>query len=122
MDPDHINTLLGIVLQVVVIVATIGIAWLTKTAKTKWGIDIEATHREALHSAVMTAARDIVARIGPADVVDPAKLVGPLRDEWMAHVRRSVPDAIVALSPAPDVLDRLVVGALQKLLAERAAR
>ncbi|SNS12423.1 hypothetical protein SAMN05421763_1011 [[Luteovulum] sphaeroides subsp. megalophilum] len=66
----------------------------------RWtGIQIEARHREALHSAIMTAARVAVARGLTREVA--SEFVG-------AHVRASVPDALKRLSPTAETLDALV--------------
>ncbi|WP_414973757.1 hypothetical protein [Cereibacter sphaeroides] len=66
----------------------------------RWtGIQIEARHREALHSAIMTAARVAVAR----------GLTREVATEFVAaYVHASVPEAMKRLSPSTDTLDRLV--------------
>ncbi|QCP84370.1 hypothetical protein EYE35_01370 [Cereibacter sphaeroides] len=66
----------------------------------RWtGIQIEARHREALHSAIMTAARVAVAR----------KLAPDAATEFVAsYVRDSVPDALKQLAPPASTLDALV--------------
>ncbi|WYK06251.1 hypothetical protein DWF04_021545 [Cereibacter sphaeroides f. sp. denitrificans] len=66
----------------------------------RWtGIQIEARHREALHSAIMTAARVAVAR----------GLTREVATEFVsAYVHASVPDAIKRLSPSAQTLDALV--------------
>ncbi len=66
----------------------------------RWtGIQIEARHREALHSAIMTAARLAVARKLATDAA--ANFV-------LSYVRGSVPDALKQLAPPADTLDALV--------------
>ncbi|AZB64569.1 hypothetical protein EBL87_12725 [Cereibacter sphaeroides] len=66
----------------------------------RWtGIQIEARHREALHSAIMTAARVAVAR----------GLTREVASEFVAaYVRASVPEALKRLSPSAETLDALV--------------
>ncbi|MGC9449333.1 hypothetical protein [Cereibacter johrii] len=66
----------------------------------RWtGIQIEARHREALHSAIMTAARVAVAR----------KLAPDAATEFVStYVRDSVPDALKQLAPPASTLDALV--------------
>lgn len=66
----------------------------------RWtGIQIEARHREALHSAIMTAARVAVAR----------KLAPDAATQFVSsYVRNSVPDALQQLAPPADTLDVLV--------------
>ncbi|SDZ62858.1 hypothetical protein SAMN05444004_1454 [Jannaschia faecimaris] len=107
-------------------VLTALIGWASAVARRKWGIEIEAGHRAALHSAIMSGARvtldalspDLPSGAGGASVPLPDQL----RREVIAYVTRSVPGAIAALSPAPDVLDRLVVAKVQELIAERLRR
>ncbi|RHZ90456.1 hypothetical protein D1114_23105 [Cereibacter sphaeroides] len=66
----------------------------------RWtGIQIEARHREALHSAIMTAARVAVAR----------GLTREVASEFVAaYVRTSVPDALKRLQPSAETMDALV--------------
>ncbi|EGJ19631.1 hypothetical protein RSWS8N_15764 [Cereibacter sphaeroides WS8N] len=76
----------------------------------RWtGIQIEARHREALHSAIMTAARVAVARGLTRDVAT---------EFVSAYVRASVPDALKRLSPSVETLDALVRSKLLEI-AER---
>ena len=57
------------------------------------GIEIEARHREALHSALMTGVRRALASgLQEREAVAEATV---------NHVRTSVPDALAALNPAP---------------------
>ncbi|MGC9447649.1 hypothetical protein [Cereibacter johrii] len=66
----------------------------------RWtGIQIEARHREALHSAIMTAARVAVARGLTRDVAT---------EFVSAYVRTSVPHALKRLSPSAETMDALV--------------
>lgn len=74
------------------------IGWAAMAAKRKWGLDIESRHREALHSALMTGARMALDRaISPQGAADLA----------VGYAEASVPDAIKALRPTPEVLINL---------------
>lgn len=85
----------------VVLTALIGFA--TVRFQRWTGIQIEARHREALHSAIMTAARLAVAR----------KLTPDAATEFASsYVRNSVPDALKQLAPSADTLDALVLSRL----------
>ncbi|ODM43085.1 hypothetical protein [Cereibacter johrii] len=76
----------------------------------RWtGIQIEARHREALHSAIMTAARVAVARGLPREVAT---------EFVSSYVRASVPVALKRLSPSVETLDALVRSKLLEI-AER---
>ena len=74
------------------------IGWAAMAAQRKWGLDVEARHREALHSALMTGARMALDRaLSPASATDLA----------ISYARVSVPDAIKALRPSGEVLVNL---------------
>ncbi|RAZ84455.1 hypothetical protein [Cereibacter johrii] len=81
----------------VVLTALIGLA--TVRFQRWTGIQIEARHREALHSAIMTAARVAVAR----------GLTREVATEFVSsYVCASVPDALKRLSPSAETLEALV--------------
>ena len=74
------------------------IGWAAMAAKRRWNIEVEARHREALHSALMTGARMAIDRaLSPASAADLA----------IGYARSSVPDAIKALRPSSEVLVNL---------------
>ena len=64
-------------------ILTLIIGWLAAQARARWGIEIEARHREALHSALMTGVRYAVARDLKEPNVDAKAAVD--------YVRTSVP-------------------------------
>lgn len=81
----------------------------TKVARERWGIEIEATHRAALHSALMSGIRAALLRgLSGADAVEAA----------IIHASGSVPDAIKALRPDAAVLTRIAEAKLRDALAE----
>lgn len=81
------------------------LSWAAMAARAKWSIDIEARHREALHSALMTGARMALDRaLSQASAADLA----------VGYARASVPGAIKALRPSPDVLVNLARAKLQE--------
>jgi hypothetical protein len=73
----------------------------------RWGIEIEARHREALHSALMSGVR---AALEQGD--DPNSAI----TSAIAHAVRSVPDAITALEPSPDVLSSIAKAKLREVV------
>lgn len=74
------------------------IGWAAMAAKRKWGLDIEARHREALHSALMTGARMALDRaLSPQGAADLA----------VGYAEASVPGAIRALKPSREVMVNL---------------
>lgn len=81
------------------------IAWLANTARAKWGVEITARHREALHSALWTGAQLALER----------KLTGASALELIkSYVRQSVPGAIAALNPTTAVLTDLAKAKLEE--------
>lgn len=78
-----------------------------KVAKERWGIEIEASHRAALHSALMSGIRAALSRglSGQAAI-----------DAAVAHTYRSVPDAIDHLGPTAEVLASLANAKLREVV------
>lgn len=107
---DVINTVMPDVLKIVSVVLMFILGWVLKWIRAKTGIDIQAAHRESMHSALMTAARLAVAR----------QLTGQAAMSLiLEYVRKSVPDALASLKPSPDVLKELAESKLQAALAEQ---
>ena len=75
------------------------------------GIQIEAKHREALHQAIMTAVESSL-KHGPDVGLD------YLKANTLDYLQRSVPDALTALTPGDDVLDRLIERYSREALAK----
>lgn len=87
----HVLEILGVALSAI-------IASAAGYAKRKWGLDIEARHREALHSALLTGIKMATARN-----LDTGRAV----DLAIDYARLSVPDAITALRPIKGVLESI---------------
>ena len=80
----------------------------TQVAKERWGIEIEARHREALHSALMTGITAALTRgLGTQAAIAAA----------LDYAGRSVPDAIAALSPDAETLRALAEAKLRTAIA-----
>ena len=80
-----------------------------KVARERWGIEIEATHREALHSALMSGIRAALLRgLSGGDAIEAA----------IIHASGSVPDAIKALKPDAGVLTRIAEAKLRDAMNE----
>lgn len=108
------NELLPIAVQLASLALAAWIARVAAFAKARWGIEIEARHREALHSALLTGAAAVVTRQMTWDTAKSAV---------KAYARRSVPDALAALRPDPQVLDDLIESKLREVGAgAKAAR
>lgn len=95
----HILELLGVLLTGI-------IGWAAAAARRKWGIEIEARYREALHSALMTGAQLAMKN----------ELTGKAAiDLVLRYIKQSVPDAIGSLKPSPDVLTDLAKAKLEQV-------
>lgn len=89
------------------VMAVLGFA--ANKARQKWGIDIEAKHRDALHEALMTAARLAIGR----------NLTGQAAISLILdYAKRSVPDALDKLSPPAMVIENLAQSKLEKAAVE----
>lgn len=103
------NLILSAVLPPLLDIAGIAVAAalirVSLIAKQRWGIEVEARHREALHSALMSGVRAALAGglTGQA-VVDAA----------IQHAARSVPDAIGRLGPTAAVLTSIAEAKLRE--------
>lgn len=99
----HILELLGLVLTGI-------IGWAAAAARRKWGIEIEARHREALQSALMNGARLALRHelTGKAAV-----------DLILNYIRSSVPDAIGNLGASHEVLTDLAKAKLEQVASEK---
>lgn len=74
-------------------------------ASARWGIEIEARHREALHSALMSGIRAALSKglAGQAAI-----------DAAVVYASESVPDALAALDPSVEVMTRLAEAKLRE--------
>ena len=99
------------VLELVGVILTGIIGWAATRARAKWGIEIEARHREALQSALLNGARLAMDR----------QLTGKAAiDLVLTFIRSSVPDAIGNLKASPEVLTDLARAKLEQAAAEKA--
>lgn len=97
-------------LELMSVAITALIGWAVAKASKKWGIEIEAKHRESLHWALYTAAQLALER----------KLTGQAAIELIRdYVRRSVPDAIGVLKPSSTVLEDLARAKLVQVIGEQ---
>ena len=113
---DIINTLIAPYLPDLIgaaVTALIGYA--VTLIKAKFGIEIEAKHREALHSALTTGALLGLAKLG----------VTASKEEVAAasveYARSSVPGALARLAPSNEVLTNLAMAKVQQVTASAPA-
>ena len=97
-------------LELIGLVIAAIIAWGTKKAREKWGIEIEASQREALHWALHTGAQLALKH----------ELTGKAAfDLMIAYAKRSVPDAIGGLKPSVEVLTDLAQAKFEQATTEK---
>ena len=105
-------TLLPLVLQAIAAVLGLLLIRATSYASTRWGIEIEARHREALHSSIMSGIRAALSK----------GLTGKQAlDAALAYTTKSVPDALEALQPTAEVLVSLAEAKLRDATAAAGA-
>lgn len=98
-------------LTVIAAILTQIISAAARVAKDRWGIEIEARHREALHSALMSGIQAALGRglRGQAAI-----------DAAVSYAQRSVPDAMARLRPDTGLLVNLAGAKLVDVLKHRA--
>lgn len=112
---DFLNTVLAqlqpVIIEAVSVIVGAAILWLANMVRQKTGLEIEARHRAAMHSAIMSGVRAALKDGVPAgrDV---------LIDRVVAYVRESVPDALRRLGPKEFVLRQLVEGYINDALGK----
>ena len=110
---DILNTLIApYVADIAGAVATALIGYLVALVKARFGIEIEARHREALHSAMTTGMLLALSRLG----VGASKTA--LTTAAVEYAKASVPDALKKLAPSDGVLADLAVSKLQSILSK----
>ena len=110
---DILQELAPAVLSGVSLLLSALIAMAAQTAKRRWGLDIEARHREALHAALISGIKAAIER-GPEEAVD------VLIREAVDHAKASVPDAILRLRAPEHVLQTLARSKLAGVVARYA--
>ncbi|MFG6082312.1 hypothetical protein ACEUZ9_002957 [Paracoccus litorisediminis] len=108
------DTIIGVIapssVELIGAVLTACIGWLVLMLRQRFGIEIEARHREALHWALYSAAQLAIAQ----------KLTGPAAINLIkGYVIRSVPDAMARLNPSSQVLSDLAKAKLEQVAAEK---
>ena len=99
-----------VALPIVATIVTAIIGWAAAQARARWGIEIEARQREALHSALMTGAQLALARLGPQAAQS------ALTAAAVEYAERSVPDAMTGLHPAASTLHDLALAKITALI------
>lgn len=108
---DVVTALLAEVLPVLLelagLVLAAALARAAVWAQRRFGIEIEAQHRAALHRAILTGLESAIAAGATGGTARTALAI--------AHARASVPDAIRALKPGDGVLASIAAAKLRAL-------
>uniref|UniRef100_UPI0035B23C7B hypothetical protein n=1 Tax=Paenirhodobacter enshiensis TaxID=1105367 RepID=UPI0035B23C7B len=107
---DIINTILAPYLPDLIgaaVTALIGYA--VALVRAKFGIEIEARNREALHSALTTGALLGLAKLGVTASKDEVAATS------VAYVKASVPGALAKLAPSEGVLSALALSKVEQV-------
>lgn len=107
-----LNAVIPQLLEIFALILAAVLTWAAAKAKAKFGIDIEARHRDALHSAIMTGVRLALANGMSKEAVVTAAL---------DHARLSVPDAINALGAGKTVLINIAEAKMQEAAGDALA-
>lgn len=95
---DIYTAILPTLLELIAAILGVVLLRVSAVAKEKWGIEIEARHREAFQTAVMSGIAAALAKgLQGSDAIDFA----------VKHVEASVPDALAALKPSAQVLTNI---------------
>lgn len=97
--------LLPTLLQIIAAILGLVLLRVADVARARWGIEIEARHREALQSALMSGISAALSRGLTGDAAIQSALV---------YARRSVPDAMAKLQPKEAVLRDLAAAKLHQ--------
>ncbi|ETD89842.1 hypothetical protein ACTTAL_03380 [Rhodobacter capsulatus] len=110
MDTITAAIITQVVLPIVATIVTAIIGWAAAQARARWGIEIEARQREALHQALMTGAQLALARLGPQ------ASQSALTAAAVEYAQGSVPGAMAGLRPASSTLHDLALAKISALI------
>ncbi len=86
----------------VLILAVTG--WIARTAQVKWGLDIEAQHREAFQTALTNAAGYVIAQAGGRVEAMKLDVGSPAIQSAATMVIHAVPDALSFFGVTPTMV------------------
>ena len=99
-------------LEALSLVLTTVISLAALKIKEKTGLDIDARHREALHSAIMSAVKvSVLTNQSPIN-----------KEAVIAYVKQSVPDAVSKLKASDDVLVQLAESKIRDVMGGMGAQ
>lgn len=91
-------------LVIVSVMATAIVGWLAELLRRKFSLDIEASHREALQTALTNGAGLLLGKLGGALAGRKLDLKSIVLAEAVNYVLRSVPDAVRHFGVTPEAI------------------
>lgn len=102
-------------LAVVSVVATAIVGWLAELLRRKFNLDIDASHRDALQTALTNGAGLLLGKIGGAASGRKLDLKSVVLAEAVNYVLQAVPDAIRHFGITPESLAEKILAKLSQL-------
>ena len=109
------NVLQPYLLAVVSVIATAIVGWLAELLRRKFNLDIDASHREALQTALTNGAGLLLGKIGGAASGKKLDLKSVVLAEAVNYVLQAVPDAIRHFGIPPESLAEKILAKLPQL-------
>jgi uncharacterized membrane protein len=107
-------------IAIVSVVATTIAGWLAELLRRKFHLDIEASHREALQTALTNGAGLLIAKLGGALAGRKLDLKSVVLAEAVNYVLQSVPDAVRHFGVTPEAIAEKVLAKLSQMNAGNA--
>lgn len=101
-----------VIANTLAVVVTALIGWAAAALQRKFNIEIEASYRASLHSAIMSGVNAALTRVGGLVAPLPPSMKVEIIDQAVDYAQKSVPDAIKALDATPEVLGSLAASKL----------
>lgn len=89
------------------------VGWLVAIVRQKFGIDIDAKHRDALQAALLNAAGLIISRVGGTTRAFNLPASSPELKRGVEYVLSSVPDALKHFGITPETASHLLTEKLE---------
>lgn len=102
-------------LVLVSVMATAIVGWLAELLRRKFHLDIEASHREALQTALTNGAGLLLGKLGGALAGRKLDLKSAVLAEAVNYVLQSVPDAVRHFGVTPEALAEKIQAKLSQL-------
>lgn len=109
------NVLQPYLLAVVSVIATAIVGWLAELLRRKFNLDIDASHRDALQTALTNGAGLLLGKIGGAASGRKLDLKSVVLAEAVNYVLQAVPDAIRHFGITPESLAEKILAKLPQL-------